>query len=42
MYTDSWKAFVREKYGADPSVTYLECPIIVDNLTQEIISDEEL
>lgn len=42
MYTDSWKAYVREKYGADPSVTYFECPVIVDNLTQEIISDEEL
>ncbi len=21
MYTESWRAFVREKYGADPSVT---------------------
>jgi hypothetical protein len=40
MYTESWKAFVREKYGTDPSVTYLESPVVVDNVTQEIISDE--
>ena len=42
MYSESWNAYVREKYGADPSVTYLECPVIVDNLTHEIISNEEL
>ncbi len=42
MYTESWKAFVREKYGAEPSLTYLECPVIVDNLSHEINSDEEL
>lgn len=40
MYTESWKAFVKEKYGTDPSVTYLESPVVVDNVTQEIISDE--
>jgi len=40
MYTDSWKAFVREKYGADPSFTYLESPVFVENVTHEIISDE--
>jgi hypothetical protein len=40
MYTESWKAFVREKYGSDPSVTYFESPVVVDNLTHEILSDE--
>lgn len=40
MYTESWRAFVREKYGADPSVTYFESPVVVDNLTHEILSDE--
>jgi len=39
MYTESWRAFVREKYGTDPSVTYLDSPVVVDNLTQEILSD---
>ncbi len=37
MYTESWRSFVREKYGTDPTVTYLESPVVVDNLSQEII-----
>ena len=40
MFTESWRAFVREKYGTDPSVTYLDCPVVVDNLTNEILSNE--
>ena len=40
MYTESWKVFVREKYGTDPSVTYFDSPVVVDNLTHEILSDE--
>ena len=39
MYTESWKAFVREKYGTVPSVTYFDSPVVVDNLTHEILSD---
>lgn len=40
LYTESWKAFVREKYGTDPSITYFDSPIVVDNVANEIISDE--
>jgi hypothetical protein len=40
MYTDSWKAFVREKYGTDPLLTYFDSPVVVDNLTNEILADE--
>ncbi|MFN4352759.1 MAG: YdhR family protein [Hylemonella sp.] len=40
MYTESWKAFVREKYKTEPSVTYLDSPVVVDNVTGEILSDE--
>ena len=40
MYTESWRAFVREKYGTDPSVTYFDSPVVVDNLTDEILSYE--
>jgi hypothetical protein len=39
MYTESWRNFVRGKYGSDPSLTYFETPVVVDNLTHEIISD---
>lgn len=40
MYTESWKAFVRERYGTEPSVTYFDSPVVVDNVTHEILSDE--
>ena len=40
MYTESWRAFVREKYGSDPIVTYLESPVVVDNVAQQILTDE--
>ncbi|OEU47357.1 MAG: monooxygenase [Desulfobulbaceae bacterium S5133MH15] len=38
LYTDEWKAFVRSKYGSDPTLTYLETPVVVDNVLDEIIS----
>ncbi|MEI6734619.1 MAG: YdhR family protein [Comamonadaceae bacterium] len=40
LYTESWKAFVREKYGCDPSVVYMDSPVVVDNLSHEIIADQ--
>jgi hypothetical protein len=39
LYTESWRAFVKEKYGTEPTVTYMESPVVVDNLTHEIISE---
>ena len=39
MYTESWRDFVREKYGADPLVTYFESPVVVDNVTHETLAD---
>lgn len=38
LYTDSWKAFVREKYGTDPSIVYFDSPVVVDNVTNEILT----
>ena len=40
MYTERWRAFVRDKYNADPSVTYFDSPVVVDNLSHEILSDD--
>jgi len=37
MYTESWRSLVRGKYGTDPLVTYMDCLVVVDNLSQEII-----
>jgi hypothetical protein len=36
MYTEEWRSFVREKYGTDPSVIYMDTPVVVDNLVHEI------
>ena len=40
MYTESWRSFVRQKYGTEPTVTYFESPVVVDNVTQQILTDE--
>jgi len=40
MYTDAWREFVRGKYGSDPVVTYFESPVRVDNVSQQILSDD--
>jgi hypothetical protein len=40
MYTESWRTFVRDKYDTDPSVTYFDSPVVVDNLSHEILSDD--
>lgn len=40
MYTEAWRAFVREKYNTDPIVTFFESPVLVDNVAQQIFTDE--
>lgn len=40
MYTPTWRSFVRDKYGSDPTVTYFESPVVVDNVTQQILAEE--
>ena len=39
MYTEEWRSFVREKYGTEPLLTYLDSPVVVDNVLHEIIAD---
>jgi hypothetical protein len=39
LYTEEWKNFVKEKYGAEPTIVYFQTPVVVDNLTREIIRD---
>jgi hypothetical protein len=40
LYTESWFAFVKSKYGTDASVTYFDSPVVVDNVTHRIITDD--
>ena len=39
VYDYAWRAFVTDKYGSAPEVVYLDTPVVVDNLTQQIIAD---
>ena len=40
LYNDEWKKHILERYGTEPSVTYFESPVVVDNLTGQTIKDE--
>jgi hypothetical protein len=40
LYTKEWHAFILDKYGILPSVTYFENPVIVDNISGDILSDD--
>ena len=40
LYNVDWKKFIVERYGAEPSVTYFDSPVVVDNLAGEIIKDQ--
>jgi hypothetical protein len=40
LYTDDWKGVVRARYGAAPTITYFESPVVVDNLANEIVADK--
>ena len=39
LYTDEWQQFIFDTYGALPSVVYFESPVMVDNITGEILTD---
>jgi hypothetical protein len=32
--------FVRDKYGAAPTITYFESPVVVENSTKGIVADD--
>ena len=39
LYTKEWTNFIEQKYGGEPSITYFHSPVVVDNLTKEIVRD---
>lgn len=39
LYTEEWRTFVRGKYGTEPTLSYFDSPVIVDNLSHEISTD---
>jgi len=39
LYTEDWKKSIADRYGAQPSVTYFESPVVVDNAAGQIVTD---
>jgi hypothetical protein len=39
LYTDEWKKYIVRKYGSEPSMTYFESPVVVDNLVGKIVTE---
>ena len=39
LFTSEWRQFIKECYGAEPVISFFESPVLVDNLTGEIIKD---
>jgi hypothetical protein len=37
LYTDDWRKTVQAAYGCAPSITYFDCPVVVDNLSGQIV-----
>ena len=38
LYTQEWRQYVEELYGAEPVVQYFECPVVVDNTIGKILT----
>ena len=34
--------FIKDRYGAEPVIVYFECPVVVDNLSSEILTANEI
>jgi len=37
VFNDAWRALIKDKYGAEPAIHYFETPIVVDNVSNEIV-----
>ena len=39
IFDDTWRALIKDKYGAEPDIQYFETPVVVDNVSNEIFAD---
>ncbi len=37
LYSQEWRNYIKDFYGAEPVIEYLACPVIVDNLAGQIL-----
>jgi len=40
IYTPKWREYVKQTFGEYPSLTWFDTPLVVDNLTGELIEQD--
>jgi hypothetical protein len=40
MFDESWRSSTWDRYRTNPSVAYFDCPVIVDNLSNEVLTND--
>ncbi len=38
LYSEQWRKYIKDFYGAEPVIEYLACPVIVDNASGQILA----
>ena len=38
LYSKEWRNYIRDFYGSEPMIEYFDCPVVVDNLSGEILA----
>ncbi|GAB4376470.1 MAG: YdhR family protein [Kiloniellaceae bacterium] len=39
LYTDDWRKMITARYGSAPVIAWFDTPILLDNLTGEVVED---
>ena len=42
VFNDDWRAMIKDRYGAEPGVHYFETPVVVDNVSDEVLGGAEV
>ena len=40
VFNEDWRALIKDKYGAERGIQYFETPVVVDNVSNEIVGGE--
>ncbi len=39
LYTEEWRQFIRDKYHTEAEVSYFHTPVMVDNITGQVVEN---
>lgn len=39
VYTADWRKMVAERYGSEPVIAYFDTPVVVDNVSGDVIAE---